>query len=87
MFSYFVYLHVVYPRSRVPATDLIAELRARSPVAKKKKIGKPMNAKNFGLVMTSWRHFCPSVHNPTMPMRPCLFGVKLYGEMRLQQKC
>ena len=26
-----------------------------------------------------------SVRNPTMVIRPCLFGGKLHGEMRLQQ--
>ena len=40
-----------------------------------------MNAKNFGLVMTSLLSVRLSVRNPTMLMRPCLFGGKLHGEI------
>ena len=51
-----------------------------------KKFGKLINEKNFALVMTSRPSARPSVRNPTMLMRPCLFCGKLHGEMRLQQK-
>ena len=40
-----------------------------------------MNAKNFGLVMTSLLSIRPSVRNVTMLMRLCLFGGKLHGEI------
>ena len=40
-----------------------------------------MNAKNFGLVMTSLLSVRPSVRNPIMLMRLCLFGGKLHGEI------
>ena len=45
-----------------------------------------MNAKNFGLVMTSLLsvhtpYVRPSVRNSTMLMRLCLFGGKLHGEI------
>ena len=40
-----------------------------------------MNARNFGLDMTSFLSIRPSVRNPTMLMRPCLFGGKLHGEI------
>ena len=43
---------------------------------------KLINEKNFALVMTSRPSARPSVRNPTMLMRPCLFC----GKMRLQQK-
>ena len=61
---------------------LIAELRARSPIAK--KIWETHECEKF------WFPYdvtYPSVRRPTMLMRPCLFGGKLHGEMRLQQKC
>ena len=62
------------------------EARARSPIAK--RIWETHESENFGLIMTS---LCPSdrpsVRNPTMLMRSCLFGGKLHGERRLQQKC
>ena len=54
--------------------------RARSPIAK--RIWIPVNARNFGLVMTSLL----SVRNPAMLMRPYLFGGKLHGEIRLRRK-
>ena len=45
-----------------------------------------MNARNFGYDVTS---VGPSirtcVRNPTILMRPCLFGGKLHGEMRLRK--
>ena len=45
-----------------------------------------MNARNFGLIMTSLLsvrtpYVHPSVRNPTMLMRLCLFGGKLHGEI------
>ena len=42
-----------------------------------------MNAKNLGFVMASLSSVRESVRNPTIPMRPSLFGGKLHGEMRL----
>ena len=45
-----------------------------------------MNARNFGLDMTSFLSIRPSVRNPTMLMRPCLFGGKLHGEIVWQDE-
>ena len=47
-----------------------------------------MNAKNFGLVMTSPLSIRPSVRNPTMLMRPCLFLFKhiLLPKFALREK-
>ena len=73
--------------------NLIAELRApaaraRSPIAK--RIWETHESEKFwfGYDVTSLHPTVrPSVSNPTMLMRSYLFGGKLRGEMRLQQKC
>ena len=73
--------------------NLIAELRApearaRSPIAE--RIWETHESEKFwfGYDVTSLHPTVrPSVSNPTMLMRPYLFGGKLRGEMRLQQKC
>ena len=43
-----------------------------------------MNARDFGLDMTSFLSIRPSVRNPTLLMRLCLFGGKLHGEIVCQ---
>ena len=58
----------------------IAELRARSPIAK--KIWETHECENFwlGCDVTFVGTFVrPSVRNPIMLMRPCLFGGKMHA--------
>ena len=62
--------------------------RARNPIAKKIWETHECEKFWFGYDVTFVGTFVrPSVRNPTMLMSPCLFGGKLHGEMRLQQKC